>query len=54
MHSDVRKVYDGNCEIKKEIQEMKSIVANSNTNAGGSTNKKRALDYDSSWLLVCK
>jgi hypothetical protein len=49
MHTDIKKLYVENCELKKEVQELKSMMANSNQ--GGSKNKRR-INYDSSWLMV--
>ncbi len=51
MHIDIKKLYNENQELQKEICELKSIVTNSNI--GGSNKKKRILNYDTSWLMVC-
>ena len=53
MHSDIEKLYNEHHQLNKGIQELKSVVANSN-NSGSSKKKQRVLDYDSSWLMVCK
>jgi len=51
MHADIRKLSSENQELKKEIQEIKSMVASSNS--GGSKIKRNVLDYDLAWLMVC-
>ena len=49
MHTDIKRLCNENQNLKKEICEIKSMASSSNL--GG--NKKRVLDYDSSWLMVC-
>ncbi|GBB85863.1 hypothetical protein RclHR1_12300006 [Rhizophagus clarus] len=49
MHTDIRKLCDENHELRKGIQELKSMVVNSNS--GRSKIKRNILDYDISWLI---
>jgi hypothetical protein len=52
MHTDIRRLCDENQKLNKEICDIKAIISN-NSNLGGSKNKRKVLDYDSSWLMVC-
>jgi len=51
IHADIKKLYNENQELKKEVCELKSTVVNSNL--GGNNKKNMVLNYDSSWLIVC-